>query len=110
MRSLATIALAASLLASLPATAVPMLPQSAPKQQQVKLQKGTWWGTAGDRVEITVKDMLASKVLTATVQKIDADKGVITVEIDADGKKTVRPIMLNSIPVSYTHLTLPTKA
>ena len=97
MRLLATLAIAASLLGSAHAAAAPFVPQNATKQQQVKLQKGTWWGSVGDRVEITVKEMLANKVVTGTVQKIDADKGVLTVEIDADGKKTVRPILVNSI-------------
>ncbi|MFM9097325.1 MAG: hypothetical protein ACKOQW_03400 [Phycisphaerales bacterium] len=97
MRLLASLAVVASLAGSAPAFAKAWAPQNAASQQQVKLQKGTWWGAVGDRVEITVKDMLASKVIAATVQKIDTEKGVLTVEMEADGKKTVRPILLNSI-------------
>ena len=100
MRLLASLALAASLLGAAPAS--PLAPQNPAKQQQVRLQKGTWWGAVGDRVEITVKEMMANKVITATVQKIDAEKGVLTVEVDADGKKSVRPILLNSVVAMKT--------
>jgi hypothetical protein len=72
------------------------MPQSG-KQQQVKLIKGTWWGSVGDRVEIVVKDQLATRTMTGTVTKIDSDKGILTMDVETDGKKSSRPIFTSTI-------------
>ena len=91
---LVIVALAAALLV----LAVPVhAQQSGAKQQQIKLQKGTWWGSVGDRVEVVVKEQLSTRTLTATVTKIDADKGIITVDAEVDGKKLVRPLFASNI-------------
>ena len=98
MRTLTAIALSAVLAAATPAlhaTAFAM-PQSG-KQQQVKLIKGTWWGSVGDRVEIVVKDQLATRTMTGTVTKIDSDQGILTMDVEIDGKKSPRPIFTSSI-------------
>jgi hypothetical protein len=98
MRTLTAIALSAVLAAATPAldaTAFAM-PQSG-KQQQVKLIKGTWWGSVGDRVEIVVKDQLATRTMTGTVTKIDSDKGILTMDVEVDGKKSNRPIFTSTI-------------
>ena len=98
MRILTAIALSAVLAAATPAlhaTAFAM-PQSG-KQQQVKLIKGTWWGSVGDRVEVVVKDQLATRTMTGTVTKIDSDKGILTMDVEVDGKKSTRPIFTSSI-------------
>ena len=98
MRTLTAIALSAVLAAATPAldaTAFAM-PQSG-KQQQVKLIKGTWWGSVGDRVEIVVKDQLATRTMTGTVTKIDSDKGILTMDVEIDGKKSTRPIFTSTI-------------
>ena len=98
MRTLTAIALSAVLAAATPAlhaTAFAM-PQSG-KQQQVKLIKGTWWGSVGDRVEVVVKDQLATRTMTGTVTKIDSDKGILTMDVETDGKKSTRPIFTSTI-------------
>ena len=80
------------------APAVAPAPQSAKTgQQQVKLASGSWWGSVGDRVEITVKEQLATRTVTATVTKLDLDKGIITVETEVNGKKVTRPMFVSSI-------------
>ena len=98
MRTLTAIALSAVLAAATPAldaTAFAM-PQSG-KQQPVKLIKGTWWGAVGDRVEMVVKDQLATRTMTGTVTKIDSDQGILTMDVEIDGKKSPRPIFTSSI-------------
>jgi hypothetical protein len=97
MRPLAALTLVAAIAASVPALEQGAFAQSGAKQQQVKLQKGTWWGAVGDRVEITFKDSLSTKTLTGTVTKIDADKGVVTVDAEVDGKQVTRPLFASSI-------------
>ena len=97
MRPLAALTLVAAIAASVPALEPAAFAQSGAKQQQVKLQKGTWWGSVGDRVEITFKDSLSTKTITATVTKIDADKGVLTVDAEIDGKQVTRPLFASSI-------------
>jgi len=80
------------------APALAPLPQSGKAgQQQVKLASGSWWGSVGDRVEIAVKEQLATRTVTATVTKIDLDKGILTVETEVNGKKVARPMFLSSI-------------
>ena len=98
MRTLTAIALSAVLAAATPAldTTAFAMPQSG-KQQQVKLIKGTWWGSVGDRVEIVVKDQLATRTMTGTVTKIDSDKGILTIDVEVDGKKSTRPIFTSTI-------------
>ena len=74
MRNFLSLTLVAAYAAAVPAFDAPALAQqSGTKQQQVKLQKGTWWGSVGDRVEVVVKEQLSTRTLTATVTKIDAD-------------------------------------
>jgi hypothetical protein len=98
MRNFLLITLVAALAAAVPAFEAPALAQqSGTKQQQVKLQKGTWWGSVGDRVEVVVKEQLSTRTLTATVTKIDADKGIVTVDAEVDGKKVTRPLFASNI-------------
>ncbi len=97
MRPLAALTLVAAIAASVPALEPCAFAQAGAKQQQVKLQKGTWWGSVGDRVEITFKDSLSTKTVTATVTKIDAEKGIVTVDADMDGKQVTRPLFASSI-------------
>lgn len=99
MRHPIALALVAALAASFPTAAVHAVPQQQPaaRQQQVKLQKGTWWGSVGDRVEMVVKDQLSTRTITATVTKIDAEKGILTVEAEIDGKKSVRPVFASNV-------------
>ena len=98
MRNFLSLTLVAALAAALPAVEAPALAQqSGAKQQQVKLQKGTWWGSVGDRVEVVVKEQLSTRTLTATVTKIDAEKGIVTVDAEVDGKKVTRPLFASSI-------------
>lgn len=85
MRQTIAIVLSAALAAAVPAIQ-PASAQSAAKQQQVKLQKGTWWGSVGDRIEVVVKDQLSTRTMTGTVTKIDADKGIVTIDAEIDGK------------------------
>ena len=98
MRTLTAIALSAVLAAATPALHANAfaMPQSG-KQQQVKLIKGTWWGSVGDRVEVVVKDQLATRTMTGTVTKIDSDKGILTMDVETDGKKSSRPIFTSTI-------------
>jgi membrane-bound ClpP family serine protease len=98
MRILTAIALSAVLAAATPALHANAfaMPQSG-KQQQVKLIKGTWWGAVGDRVEMVVKDQLATRTMTGTVTKIDSDKGILTMDVEIDGKKTTRQIFTSTI-------------
>jgi len=99
MRTLTSIALAAVLAVAAPGlySSAHAMPQSGSKQQQVKLIKGTWWGSVGDRVEIVVKDQLATRTMTGTVTKIDSDKGIVTVDAEIDGKKVSRPVFTSTI-------------
>ena len=98
MRNLITLMLVAALAAAVPAFEEHAFAQQAgAKQQQVKLQKGTWWGSVGDRVEVVVKEQLSTRTLTATVTKIDADKGIVTVDAEVDGKKVARPLFASNI-------------
>ena len=98
MRNFLSLTLVAALAAALPALEAPALAQqSGTKQQQVKLQKGTWWGSVGDRVEVVVKEQLSTRTLTATVTKIDAEKGIVTVDAEVDGKKVARPLFASNI-------------
>jgi hypothetical protein len=98
MRNFQFLTLVAALAAAVPAFEAPAFPQqSGAKQQQVKLQKGTWWGAVGDRVELVVKEQLSTRTLTATVTKIDAEKGIVTVDTEVDGKKVTRPLFASNI-------------
>jgi hypothetical protein len=99
MRTLTAITLVAALTAAAlaPHASAIAMPQSGAKQQQVKLTKGTWWGSVGDRVEIVIKDQLATRTMTGTVTKIDSDKGILTVDVEVDGKKVSRPVFISAI-------------
>ena len=96
MRKNLAIVLAAALAAGLP-SAAPVSAQSTAKQQQVKLQKGTWWGAVGDRVEVVVKDQLSTRTLVGTVTKLDLERGIVTVDAEIDGKTASRPLFANNI-------------
>ena len=96
MRRTTTIALSVSL--SLAAPAAMAAFAQAGSQQQVKLATGTWWGAPGDLVEITFKDQLSTRTMQATVRSIDAQKGILSIEAQFDGKKTsTRPVFTSSI-------------
>jgi hypothetical protein len=96
MRQTIAIVLSAALAAAVPAIQ-PASAQSAAKQQQVKLQKGTWWGSVGDRIEVVVKDQLSTRTMTGTVTKIDADKGIVTIDAEIDGKVVSRPLFASNV-------------
>ena len=91
MRRTTTIALSVSLTLAAPAALAAFA--QAGSQQQVKLATGTWWGSPGDLVEITFKDQLSTRTMQATVRSIDAQKGILTIEAQFDGKKaSTRPV------------------
>lgn len=83
----------ATLLAPAPAA----FAQSAPQAQQVKLPKGSWSGKVGDAVELEIKEGALPKKVSGTVQKIDAAKGIITLEVDNGGRKVTRPVFVSDI-------------
>ncbi len=89
----------AALVISLALGLVPAAPAIAQTsgQQQVKLASGTWWGSVGDRVELSFKDQLATRTVQGIVRKIDAQKGIVTVEVTVDGKTSQRPMFASSI-------------
>jgi hypothetical protein len=44
-----------------------------------------------------IKDQLATRTMTGTVTKIDSDKGILTVDVEVDGKKVSRPVFTSAI-------------
>src|SRR5262245_37502137 len=87
--------LAGAMASILVGVTAPVLADQSSDAQQVKLAKGTWWGKAGDVVEIEFKDGLYVRKLTGTVVKID--KGIVTLEGNFDGRKSTRPIFASEI-------------
>jgi membrane-bound ClpP family serine protease len=96
---------AIALIVALAALAVPAPAGAAPQgsgQQQVKFASGTWWGSPGDRVELSYKDQLSTRTITAKVVTIDVAKGIITIEADFDGKTLTRPVFLSNVTAMKT--------
>lgn len=86
-----------ALLAAVPAAEAFAAPMQSASQQQLRLSKGTWWGSPGDRVEIEVRDQLAIRKIAGTVVKLDTDKGIVTVQAEIDGKTVTRPMFASEI-------------